>query len=127
MTPMMPLAFGTVAALGPGSVTMHPIGGRTSEGHVYLVNPDHGTPAQILVRSVQPHQAFSISLPDHFILTTPARDESMRVTGLRTYTGLNSTGPSASSVVNIGGTLHFKGQPTPAPFEGAFTLTIAYH
>jgi hypothetical protein len=119
------LGFGTVAVLGSGSVTLHPLGGRTAQGSVYLVNPDHGAPAQVLVRSTQPNLVFSMSIPDQIVLTA-ANGETLRVTSLTSTPAVKSTGPGSALVVSIGGTLQFTRSPEPGTYQGSFPVTVFY-
>lgn len=121
-----PLAFGTVAIMGAGTVSMHPLGGREAQGAVYLVQPDQGSPAQLLVRSSRPNQVFSLSLPPQFTLSAASGGDVLRVTGLATQPVLNSTGPGASVIVSIGATLHFTRSPMPGPYGGSFPVTVVY-
>lgn len=126
MSLVAPLAFGTVAVMGAGTVSMHPLGGREAQGGVYLVQPDHGSPAQLLVRSSQPNQAFSLALPPQFTLNAAAGGDVLRVSGLSTPATLNSTGPGAAVIVSIGATLHFTRRPVPGPYGGSFPVTVVY-
>lgn len=126
LTPLTPLGFGSVAALGSGSVTIHPLGGRSALGAVYLVNPDHGSPAQLLVRSTQPNLVFSVLLPDHFLVSAARGGEAMRVSTLTSQPTLKSTGPGSSLTVTIGGTLHLTRSPLPGTYQGTFPVTVVY-
>lgn len=126
LTPLAPLGFGSVAALGSGSVTVHPLGGRSAVGAVYVVNPDHGSPAQLLVRSSQPNLVFTVSLPDHFLVSALRGGEALRVSGLTTQPALKSTGPGSALIVTIGGTLHFARSPLPGTYQGTFAVTVVY-
>lgn len=126
LTPLASLGFGTVAVLGSGNVTVHPLGGRTAIGSVYLVNPDHGAPAQVLVRSTQPNLVFTVSLPDQFVVSGPQGGESMRVSMLTSQPTLKSTGPGSALTVTIGGTLHFTRSPLPGTYRGSFPVTVVY-
>ena len=126
LTPLSPLGFGSVAPLGSGAVTVHPLGGRSAAGAVYLVNPDHGAPAQLLVRSSQPNLVFTVSLPDHFVVSALRGGEALRVSGLTSQPALKSTGPGSSLVVSIGGTLNFSRSPLPGTYQGSFAITVVY-
>lgn len=126
LTPLATLNFGSVAALGSGSVTVHPLGGRTAVGAVYLVNPDHGSPAQVLVRSSQPNLVFSVLLPDQFLISALRGGESMRVAALTSQPTIKSTGPGSALTVTIGGTLQFTRSPLPGAYQGTFPVTIVY-
>lgn len=126
LTPLATLNFGSVAVLGSGSVTVHPLGGRSALGAVYLVNPDHGSPAQILVRSTQPNLVFSVLLPDHFLVSALRGGDSMRVAALTSQPVVKSTGPGSALTVTIGGTLHFTRSPLPGAYQGTFAVTVAY-
>lgn len=126
VTPVSVLNFGSVAVLGGGSVTVHPYGGREAQGAVYLVNPDQGSPGQVLVRSNQPNLVFSVALPDSFIVLQAAGGDTFRVSGLNSMPVLKSTGPGSSVVVSIGGTLQFSRSPTPGVYFGSFPVTIVY-
>jgi hypothetical protein len=126
LTPLATLSFGSVAVLGSGSVTVHPLGGRTALGAVYLVNPDHGSPAQILVRSTQPNLVFSVVLPDHFPVSALRGGDSMRVSALMSQPVVKSTGPGSALTITIGGTLHFTRSPLPGTYQGTFAVTVAY-
>lgn len=119
------LGFGTVAVLGSGSVTLHPLGGRTAQGAVYLVNPDHGAPAQVLVRSTQPNLVFSMSIPEQIILTAASGD-TLRVVALTSTPTTKSTGPGSALLVSIGGTLQFTRSPDPGIYQGSFPVTVFY-
>ncbi|MFM7531307.1 MAG: DUF4402 domain-containing protein [Rubrivivax sp.] len=126
LTPLSPLGFGTVAVLGAGSVTIHPLGGRTAVGAVYLVSPDFGSPAQLLVRSTQPNLVFSVSLPEQFTVSALRGGDSMRVTALTAQPALKNTGPGSALTVTIGGTLTFTRSPLPGTYQGSFPVTVAY-
>lgn len=115
-----------MAVLGSGSVTVHPVGGRSSVGAVYLVNPDHGSPAQVLVRSTQPNVVFSVLLPDYFVVSALRGGESMRVAALTHQPAVKSTGPGSSLTVTIGGTLQFTRSPLPGTYQGTFAVTVVY-
>ncbi len=115
-----------MAVLGSGSVTLHPLGGRSALGAVYLVNPDHGSPAQLLVRSSQPNLVFSMLLPDHFLVSALHGGESMRISALTSQPALKSTGPGSALTVAIGGTLHFTRSPLPGIYQGTFSVTVVY-
>lgn len=126
VSPLSPLNFGSVAALGSGSVTVHPLGGRSALGAVYLVSPDQGSPAQVLVRSSQPNLVFSVLLPDYFLVSALRGGDAMRVSALTTQPPLKSTGPGSALTLTIGGTLQFNRSPLPGTYQGSFAVTIAY-
>lgn len=126
VTPVSVLNFGSVAVLGGGTVTVHPFGGRDAQGGVYLLNPDQGSPGQVLVRSNQPNLVFSVVLPEAFIVLQAAGGDTFRVSGLNSLPALKSTGPSSSVVVSIGATLQFSRNPTPGAYFGSFPVTIVY-
>ena len=126
VTQVSALNFGSVAVLGGGAVTLHPYGGRGAQGGVYLLNPDLGSPGQVLVRSNQPNLVFSVALPDSFVVTQAAGGEAFRVFGLNSMPALKSTGPGSSVVVSIGATLQFSRNPSPGAYFGSFPVTIVY-
>lgn len=120
------LRFGTMAVLGPGAVTVFPQGVRLADGQVYLVGPDAGSPAQLLVTSRRPNMSFSVSMPSSFTLTSQSGAESLSVVNLNRSPIVNSTGPTASTTVTIGATLQITGIPGPGSYVGSFPVALAW-
>lgn len=120
------LRFGTVAVLGPGAVTVFPQGTRLADGQVYLVGPDSGSPAQLLVTSRGPNMSFSVSMPSSFTLTSQSGAEPLSVVNLSKAPIVTSTGPTASTTVTIGGTLQITGIPGPGTYVGSFPVALAW-
>lgn len=120
------LRFGTVAVLGPGAVTVFPQGSRLADGQVYLVGPDGGGPAQVLVTSRGPNMSFSVSMPSTFTLTSQSGAEPLSVVNLNKAPVVTSTGPTASTTVTIGGTLQITGIPGPGTYVGSFPVALAW-
>ena len=121
-----PLRFGTMAVLGAGAVTLFPQGSRLADGQVYLVGPDSGSPAQLLVTSRAPNMSFSLSMPAGFSLTSQNGAESLSVVNLTKAPMVASTGPTASTTVAIGGTLQITGIPGPGTYVGSFPLALVW-
>lgn len=126
LTVISPLRFGTVAVLGAGAVTMFPQGSRLADGQVYLVGPDGGSPAQLLVTSRGPNMSFTVSLPTSFALTSQSGAEVLSVVNLNKSPPFTSTGPAASTTVSIGGTLQITGIPSPGSYSGTFSVALAW-
>lgn len=121
-----PLRFGTMAVLGAGAVTLFPQGSRLADGQVYLVGPDSGSPAQLLVTSRTPNMSFSLSMPAGFSLTSQNGADSLSVVNLTKAPIVASTGPTASTTVTIGGTLQITGIPGPGTYMGSFPIAVVW-
>jgi len=126
LTVVSPLRFGTVAVLGAGAVTVFPQGSRLADGQVYLVGPDGGSPAQLLVTSRGPNMSFTVSLPTSFALTSQNSAEVLSVVNLSKSPHFTSTGPAASTTVSIGGTLQITGIPNPGSYVGTFSVALVW-
>lgn len=126
LTVLGPLRFGTIAVLGSGGVTMLPQGTRLADGQAFLVGPDGGSPAQILVTSRQPNMSFSLSLPSSFTLVAQGSQDVLVVTNLSKAPLFTTTGPAASATVTIGGTLQFSGVPSTGVYVGSFPVSLIW-
>lgn len=80
---LSPLQFGTIAVLGPGAVTVFAEGSRLAEGQTYFIGADSSQPAQVVVASRTAHMAFSLSLPDSFVLASDTGPATLMVSRLK--------------------------------------------
>lgn len=126
LTVLSALQFGTIAVLGPGAVTIFAEGNRLAEGQTYFIGADSSQPAQVVVASRTAHMAFSLSLPDSFVLASDTGPATLMVSRLKSAPSPAITGPSATSTVSIGATLQFSSIPPPGRYSGNFQLAVIW-
>lgn len=121
------LDFGTVSRSSvAGTVTVPPVGARTSSGGVSVLTSSLYSSAPFEV-SGENNASYNLTLPDNdeVTLTREGGSEEMEVINFTT----NSTlvlGASGSATFNVGATLSLDADQFSGEYSGSFSVTVAY-
>lgn len=119
------LLFGTIIpTMTAGTVTMSPIGGRTSS-NVTLSTIALGNAAAFYLTG-KSGSGFSIVLPSNITLTGPGA--SMQLSVFKSTPSLvGSFNTSGNATVNVGATLAVGANQAAGVYSGSFSITVDYN
>jgi hypothetical protein len=119
------LTFGRIAAgSAPGTVTISPLGSRTSSGGVTLASSSFGA-ARFTV-SGNPNLSFAILLPATQALT--GGGEPLVVDTFQSFpseTGILDG--SGNRILELGATIHIPANQARGTYSGSFEVTVTYN
>ncbi|MEO8505739.1 MAG: DUF4402 domain-containing protein [Acidobacteriota bacterium] len=120
------LGFGQIVATTvAGTVTVSPVGSRTSSGGVLLGN-GLGVSAATFAVIGEPNASFSITLPTPCTLSSGG--SSMTLDSFTSHpNGSGNLGPAGSQSVTLGATLHVGAAQAAAAYSGSYNVTVAYN
>jgi hypothetical protein len=121
------LGFGRIVATATaGTVTVSPLGGRTSSGGVVL-GSGFGASAAAFTVSGQPNTGYSITLPSSCTLSGGGSSMTADSFLSNPVNGMNvDVGPGGTASLTVGATLHVGASQRSAAYSGTYMVTVAY-
>ena len=126
LTASADLGFGQiVATTAAGTVTVPPLGGRTSSGGVVLGNGFAASAAAFSVHG-QPNAAYSITLPSSCVLSGGGSSMTADSFLSNPPGGQNLVGAAGTASFTAGATLHVGANQRSAAYSGTYAITVSY-
>lgn len=126
VTPLDELAFGTVAAVNGGTVTIGPNGSRSVEGLIDVAAAPGGGVATFDVQG-SPSTAYAISFVSSVTLHRSTGPETMTIDDFVTDPeGAGLLDGTGHQIVSVGATLHVAAAQRPGTYSGSFDIIIDY-
>jgi hypothetical protein len=126
VTPLDELAFGTVAAVNGGTVTIGADGSRSVQGLIDVAAAPGGGVATFDVQGT-PSTVYSLSLPSSITLHRSTGTETMTIDDFVTDPdGFGLLDGTGHQLISIGATLHVGAAQRPGTYSGSFDITLDY-
>jgi hypothetical protein len=121
------LGFGRIVATATaGTVTVSPLGGRSSSGGVVL-GSGFGKGAAAFTVSGQANAGYSIMLPSSCTLSGGGSSMTVDTFLSNPLNGQNvDVGPGGTASLTVGATLHVGASQRAATYSGTYAVTVAY-
>ena len=128
MAPGSALSFGAFAAGPGGTITVHPNGGRSKSGGLFLVTQGGPSAAAQFTVSGTANATYAITLPADGMVVLSNGGHTMALSSFTSSSGGSGTlSPGGTQTLSVGATLAVGQTQAPGSYTGAFAVTVYYN